>query len=168
MLPLGRLRLRPVISWMNAHTYLVSRYLPVPLDSSLKELLLVWTDESFLRTLVPMSLPLPSLQLMTDASRLGWGGVLIPHSVSGTSCIRHQGTLRSPALMNLSKTLLEFCFAHSVSLVPKHLSGALNVLADQGSRSTEWSLDVETFAWVASNFGPLQVDPPIAEASSHP
>ena len=84
MLPLGRLRLRPVISWMNAHTYVVSRDLPVPLDSSLKELLLVWTDESFLRTPVPMSLPLPSLQLMTDASRLGWGGVLIPHSVSGT------------------------------------------------------------------------------------
>ena len=64
--------------------------------------------------------------------------------------------------MNLSKTLLEFCFAHSVSLVPKHLSRALNVLADQGSRSepvsTEWSLDAETFAWVASKFGPLQVD----------
>ena len=93
---------------------------------------------------------------------------LLTDNTTVVACIRHQGTLRSPALMNLSKTLLEFCFAHSVSLVPKHLSGALNVLAEQGSRSTEWSLDAETFAWVASNFGPLQVDPPIAEASSHP
>ena len=168
MLPLGRLRLRPVISWMNAHTYVVSRDLPVPLGSSLKDLLLVWTDESFLRTPVPMSLPLPSLQLMTDASRSGWGGVLIPHSVSGTwplsfrscsinwlelqavllsvrhflprlrgkcvqlltdnttvvACIRHQGTLRSPALMDLSVMLLEFCLVHSISLIPKHLCGA--------------------------------------------
>ena len=31
-----------------------------------------------------MSLPVPSLQLMTDASETGWGGVLLPHSTSGT------------------------------------------------------------------------------------
>ena len=204
--PLGRLRLRPIVSWMNVHSSVDSRDLPIPLDSSLKDLLQVWTDESFLNTPVPMSLPIPSIQLMTDASRSGWGGVLIPHSVSGTwppsfiscsinwlelqavllsvkhflphlrgncvqlltdnstvvACIRHQGTLRSPALMDLSVTLLEFCLAHSISLIPKHLCGALNVLADQGSRSepiaTEWSLDSETFAWVASEFGPFQVD----------
>lgn len=204
--PLGRLRLRPVVSWMNLHTSAESRDLPIPLDPMLKVLLGRWTDASFLRSPVPMSQPIPSLQLMTDASRTGWGGVLIPYSASGTwptsyascstnwlelqavflsvlhflpllqgrcvqllsdnttviACILRQGTLRSPSLMDLSTSILEFCFAHSISLVPKHLSGSLNVLADQGSRSapisTEWSLDADTFRWVVSLSGPLQVD----------
>ncbi|CAL4115142.1 unnamed protein product, partial [Meganyctiphanes norvegica] len=59
-------------------------------------------------------------------------------------------------------TILEFCLLHSITLVPKHLPGGLNVLADRGSRSdpitTEWSLDKETFGWLSSLAGPFQVD----------
>ena len=64
--------------------------------------------------------------------------------------------------MDLTVSLLEFCSLHSICLIPKHLSGSLNVLADQGSRtgpiSTEWSLDPQTFAWIGSLSGHLQVD----------
>ena len=204
--PLGRLHLRPIVSWMNAHTSVGSRDAPVPLDQPLRDLLQIWTDQVFLRSPIPMSLPLPTLQLMTDASRSGWGGVLIPYSTTGTwpssfqscsinwlelkavflsvqhflpliqgqcvqllsdnttaiACILHQGTLRSEPLMDLTVSLLEFCSRHSICLIPKHLSGSLNVLADQGSRpdpiSTEWALDPETFSWLCSLNSTPQVD----------
>ena len=191
---------------MNRHSEAPTRDLPVPLDESLGRRLLPWMDTSYLRSRVPMSLPLPSLHLMTDASSTGWGGTLLPYSTSGiwpaalleqsinwlelkavhlslqhflpllagncvqllsdnttaVACLLHQGTLRSDALLDLSVEILEFCLLHSIVLVPKHLSGSLNVLADRASRSgpitTEWSLDSETFAWLDSNFGPFQVD----------
>ena len=204
--PLGRLRLRPIVRWMNSNSSAESRDTMIPLDSVVKNLLLKWTDEDLLRSPVPMSLPAPTLHLMTDASRSGWGGVLIPHSTSGTwpdsyhscsinwlelqavflsllhflpllrgrcvqllsdnttviACILHQGSLRSEPLMDLSTQILEFCWSHSICLVPKHLSGSLNVLADQSSRldpvSTEWSLDRDTFKWACSLTSPPQVD----------
>ena len=34
--PLGRLRLRPIVSWMNSHTSVESRDIPVPLDSTVE------------------------------------------------------------------------------------------------------------------------------------
>ncbi|CAL4233362.1 unnamed protein product [Meganyctiphanes norvegica] len=133
-----------------------------------------------------MSIPTPTLQLMTDASRSGWSGVLLPHKVVGiwprlysdqssnwlelmaiylsiqhflpflqgegvlimsdnttaVACLLHQGTLRSDSLMCLSQSILEYCLLHSITPVPKHLCGALNMVADQGSRrviSTEVS-----------------------------
>ena len=140
-----------------------------------------------------MSFPTPTLQLMTDTSLLGWGGVLLPDSISGVwskkqcrlsiywlelkaiqlslifflpqikgrlltiltdittavSCIRRQGTLRSDPLMHLPTKILEFCFDHKITLVPKHLPGRLNILADSRSRQTpidtDWSLDLTTF-----------------------
>ena len=205
-LPLGRLRLRPLISWMNSHTFHHTRDLPVPLDRTFKSLLRVWRNVDFLSSSVPMSIPTPTLQLMTDASRSGWSGVLLPHKVVGVwprlfsdqssnwlelmaiylsiqhflpflqgegvlimsdnttavACLLHQGTLRSDSLMCLSQSILEYCLLHSITPVPKHLCGALNVVADQGSRrgviSTEWSLDVRTFQWISSLAGPFQVD----------
>ena len=65
------------------------------------------------------------------------------------SCIRRQGTLRSDPLMHLPTKILEFCFDHKITLVPKHLPGRLNILADSRSRQTpidtDWSLDLTTF-----------------------
>ena len=71
LVPLGRLRLRPLLMWMNSHTAPESRDTPVTLERSFKQDLKVWQNLEFLRTPVPMSLPLPTLQLMTDASRQG-------------------------------------------------------------------------------------------------
>ena len=206
LVPLGRLRLRPIISWMNSHTSPHTRDRPVPLDRSLKKLLVPWTDQTFLTSPVHMNLPIPSLQLMTDSSKKGWSGILLPYKTSGewprsfrdltsnwlelnaifqsvihflpllkgqsvqilsdnmtaVACIQHQGTLRSQALMDLSQCLLEFCFRHNILLIPKHISGILNVLADQGSRhvpiSTEWKLDHQTFLWLTELVGSMQVD----------
>ena len=148
----------------------------------------------------------PNFRFFTDASLTGWGGVLIPHSISGIwpphlrtssinylelmaiflsvkhflsilsgncvqlmsdnttaiSCITNQGSLSSTLLMSLTSSLLELCHLHSITLSPKHLSGSLNVLADQNSRleplATEWSLDTITFNWICKMSKGLQVD----------
>lgn len=159
-----------------------------------------------MHTSVPMSLPSPSVNLMTDSSLYGWSGVVLPHSTSGVwppayseksinwlelmairnslesfvhllqgqyvllmsdnvtsvSCIQHQGTYRSADLMLLTREILEFCQLNSITLIPRHLSGDLNVLADlhsrQGPVGTEWSLDRQTFLWILQQANHLQVD----------
>ena len=82
LVPLGRLRLRPLIAWMNNHTSTGSRDLKIILRSSFKKDLRVWQDLNFLRSPVPMALPTPTIQLMTDASEIGWAEVILPHFVS--------------------------------------------------------------------------------------
>ena len=81
-IPLGRFYL-PVIRWMNSHTSAGSRDLQVPLDAELKDMLLPWLGPSFLGRSVPMHVPIPSLEIMTDASLHGWCGLLLPHRVEG-------------------------------------------------------------------------------------
>lgn len=83
LVPLGRLRLLPLISWVNSHTSPSSRDLPVPLDGGFRSALQVWGDVSFLQSPVPMSVPPPDIQLMTDASRFGWSGAILPDRVMG-------------------------------------------------------------------------------------
>ena len=83
-LPLGRLYLIPIIVWMNFHTSVESRDLLVPLDEELRSALLPWTDPEYLGKPVPMHLETPSVDIMTDASGYGWGGVMIPFQVRGT------------------------------------------------------------------------------------
>ena len=64
--------------------------------------------------------------------------------------------------MSLSQDVLEFCQRLSITLVPRHLCGDLNALADRQSRSgpvgAEWSLDDGTFQWLSRLAGPFQVD----------
>ena len=204
--PLGILRLRPLVAWMNTRTSPSTRDVLVPLDLDFKDHLRVWSRMDLLNASVPMSLPTPTLTLMTDSSLYGWSGVLLPHSVSGVwppsysgmsinwlelmaiknslekfvlhlrghsvllmsdnttsvACIRHQGTYRSVDLMCLTQSILEYCHLHSITLVPRHLSGDLNALADLQSRrgpvGSEWSLDSHTFNWICNLTGPLQVD----------
>ena len=92
----------------------------------------------------------------------GQAVLLMTDNTTAVSCLRRQGTLRSEPLMSLTRDILELALAHSVTLVPRHLPGRLNVLADQGSRtdpvSTEWSLDGGTFDWLCTKAGPFQVD----------
>ena len=78
------------------------------------------------------------------------------------SCIRKQGSLASPDLLVLSRQILVWCRQKNIVLVPTHLKGVLNVLADQGSRSgpiqSEWSLDPVTFWKICRHWGTPQVD----------
>ena len=194
--PLGRLHLRPLVKWMNRNSSPQTRDLPVPLGQELKSSLLPWLDRSFLEHSIPMSPPLPSIQLMTDSSKEGWCGVIFPHHVekewppefashhsntlelraillslhhfapllrnnsvmimsdntTAVSCILRQGSYQSDLLMELTRSILTFSFQNNITLIPKHISGELNVLADQGSRLSplprEWSLDIHSFKWL--------------------
>ncbi|CAL4140980.1 unnamed protein product, partial [Meganyctiphanes norvegica] len=62
----------------------------------------------------------------------------------------------------IAKTILELCRDQHIRLIPVHLRGVLNVLADQGSRecpiSTEWSLDKASFSQICDWFGRPQLD----------
>ena len=204
--PLGLLHLRPLVSWMNFHTSPATRDLPVPLDSLFKSHLRVWVGMDLMHTSVPMSLPAPSVNLMTDSSLYGWSGIVLPHSTSGAwppaysgmsinwlelmairnslvefvhllqgrsvllmsdnttsvACIQHQGTYRSSDLMDLTRDILEFCHLHSITLIPRHLAGDLNTMADLHSRrgpvGSEWSLDCQTFLWICHLVDDLQID----------
>ena len=82
-------------------------------------------------------------------------------NTTALACIKHQGSLYSPFLWDLSKVLLEFCQAQGITLVPVHI-GVLNVLADAGSRegpiSTEWTLDHHSFQAICTQWGQPQVD----------
>ena len=192
---------------MNRNSLALRRDLPVPLDQALKSLLQIWQNRSFLGHPVQMHVPLPNIQLMTDASGSGWCGVLLPSRVwdlwgpevsrrsmnwkelkaihlsliffqkrlrkksvlllsdntTAISCIKNQGSARSVSLLTLTAEILELCSSLSISLIPQHLKGVLNVLADQGSRNhpieTECSQDSTTFAWVCQ----LLPSPPQAD-----
>ena len=204
-LPLGRLYLIPIMVWMNFHTAVESRDLLVPIDEELRSALIPWTDLEALRNPVPMHTETPSVDIMTDASAYGWGGVMIPFQVRGTwgpslegfsmnwkelraifltlsyfvdqlqgrtvrvlsdnttaiACLRRQGSLVCPFLWNLTREILEMCQERSITLVPVHLRGVLNILADGLSRntlSTEWCLDRQTFVWICQLLGWPVVD----------
>ena len=79
LVPLGRLHLLPIIVWVNRHSSVARRDLPVSLDQVFKDMLRIWQSQVFLSLPVPMSVPLPQLDLMTDASLWGWSGVVLPH-----------------------------------------------------------------------------------------
>ena len=71
-------------------------------------------------------------------------------------CLKRMGSLHSESLNDLLRAFLLLCQEYSITFVPVHISGSLNVLADQGSRntpiSTEWSLDPESFDWIFHQF----------------
>jgi hypothetical protein len=77
--------------------------------------------------------------------------------------IRNQGTVRSPALHQLSHELLTWAYAHQIDLTPMFQPGILNVLADRLSRpntviATEWSLHQSTVDQVFVRLGRPTVD----------
>ena len=81
------------------------------------------------------------------------------HNCSVVSC--SSGDLQVRTRVSLSQDIIEFCQSRSICLVPRHLSGDLNVLADRHSRKgpvgSEWSLDAATFQWLCRLAGPFQI-----------
>ena len=75
--------------------------------------------------------------------------LLLSDNTTALGCLRKQGSLRNVSMHLLTGDILEFCAKYSITLIPRHLQGSLNVLADRGSRkgpiSTEWSLDESSF-----------------------
>ena len=82
-LHLGRLRLRLIILWVNAHTSPKTREILVTVSAELENLVKIWLNEDFLRSWVRITPLVPYQQLMTDASDQGRGGILLPQRVGG-------------------------------------------------------------------------------------
>ena len=87
---------------------------------------------------------------------------ILSDNTSALACIRRQGSLSSVPLSSLTEEILLFCERLGISLVACLIKGVLNVSADKGSRdkpvSTEWSIDLTTFAWICELVPSLQVD----------
>ena len=77
--------------------------------------------------------------------------------------IAKQGGTRSKELTSDARKLLTWCDKHKVTLLPVHISGALNVEADRLSRTgqllaSEWCLDRAEFERVRAELGTPMLD----------
>ncbi len=86
-------------------------------------------------------------------------------NATAVAYIKKQGGTRSPNLNVVTRRILMWAHAHRCQLLPVHLAGSLNVVADLASRvghivSTEWALTTPVFSWVSSQspWGPPTVD----------
>lgn len=79
LLPLGRLRLRPlqwaVADWLQHETDWDQL---IPMERSFLQALQIWGNEAFLHSTVPIREPSPTRSICTDASQAGWGAHLLP------------------------------------------------------------------------------------------
>ena len=60
--------------------------------------------------------------------------MVMTDNTTAVACLLRQGYYQSSLLMELSRSILTFSFRNKIILIPKHISGELNILADQGSR----------------------------------
>ena len=79
----GRFYLLPLIARLLRISCRELRDLPLSHDSKFLRLLSIWEDDSFLRSKVPMHLPSPQVEIMTDASDDGWCGIRLPDTITG-------------------------------------------------------------------------------------
>ena len=89
----------------------------VPVDDGLREVLQIWTQPDFLRSMVPMSNPSPEMDLMTDASLTHWSAVLLPQE------IRLELRPWDPLLAGASINWLELKAIHLALLEIHHTEG---------------------------------------------
>ena len=89
---------------------------------------------------------------------------LIDNSTA-VSHLKKQGRTRSQSLLKLTTRILQLAHDLGIQILPRHITGQLNVLADLASRSgqivpSEWALSPQAFQWVVSQspWGPPQVD----------
>ena len=87
---------------------------------------------------------------------------VLSDNTTALACLKNQGSLASTHLWLLSKRILENCLKWNIVLIPSHIQGVLNVLADQGSRehpiSTEWMVDQGTFKVLCDLLGTPQIE----------
>ena len=84
--------------------------------------------------------------------------LLLSDNLTVVCYLNKQGGTRSPRLCSMSLNILQWCDEHGVVLIAKHLAGALNIVADQLSRSdqilpSEWSISSGILSQVWSHFG---------------
>lgn len=77
LVPLGAARARPIQRWLSsAWTQHLSTWESlIAIDQNLLSALQPWSNRSLLTKGVPITPPPPAVEVFTDASNLGWGGV---------------------------------------------------------------------------------------------
>jgi hypothetical protein len=82
-------------------------------------------------------------------------------NVTAVAYINHGGGTRSKALTQLSTTLTAWCESRNIAIEAVHLSGKLNVIADEESRAgpdaSDWKLNPSVFSRV-QKIWPSKVD----------
>ena len=84
-------------------------------------------------------------------------------NVTAIAYLRNQGGTLSPSLCQVASQVCLWAEVRSITLIPRHVPGHLNVLADQLSRKdqvlkTEWSLNPAVVRRVFRHWGSPQVD----------
>ena len=99
--------------------------------------------------------------------------LVLVDNTTAVAYLRNQDGTRSRSLSKLSRRILLLAHSLQITLVPRHITGQLNVLADLASRvdqvvPSEWALTSEAFSWVVrqSPWGPPEVDL-FANANNH-
>ena len=84
MIRLGKLFTTPIIIWMNSFSSARTRDARFPVTEGLRTLLRPFLRASFLSRPSPFRTQVPSLEILTDASGVGWSGVIRHHRVQDT------------------------------------------------------------------------------------
>ena len=84
MIPLGRMHVNKIITWQNRFTRAYSRDTLVQVNQQLIQALAPFKNRSLLSSPQSFRRIKPSLTIMTDASGVGWSGVILPYRVSDT------------------------------------------------------------------------------------
>ena len=82
MIPLGRMHVNKIITWQNRFTRAYSRDTLVQVNQQLIQALAPFKNRSLLSSPQSFRRIKPSLTIMTDASGVGWSGVILPYRVS--------------------------------------------------------------------------------------
>lgn len=111
-----------------------------------------------------------TLELMAVQKGLTWffrdhKDVQIKVSIDNTtaiSYIKHMGGTKSESCLKISKQIWSWCEQRNIWLVPCHIPGSDNIMADRESRqlseNTEWQLNQEIFELVTSKWGTPDID----------
>ena len=72
------------------------------------------------------------------------------------------GGTKNSKMTSISKKIWEWCISHKITLMPVHIPGIENVIADKQSRIfrdfSDWRLSSQTFQKINSRRGPLSMD----------
>ncbi len=124
----------------------------------------VWTEEDSRLSINYLELKAVLLGVKHFHIRLkGQRVSLFSDNSTVVAYIRKQGGTHSPTLCRLTWELLQFCWKEDITLVPRHIPGNRNILADALSRSnklvsTEWTLHRDIVSKVRVLWGYPTID----------
>ena len=141
LLLLGRVHKRPfqrevASRWRQGH---MSWDVQIPLDNWFLPTTHQWMDEPWLSAGVPICPPVPSLELYTDASLVGWGAHVGSHSASGlwpsTCALWHINRLELEAVFLAVQHFANLLAGQSVLVCTDNQTVACYILHQGGTRS---------------------------------